>query len=503
MQWDERVRGRIAMRGVLVLALAVLMGPMLWWLLPPIYTSFAENVGWMAVFATLGLVLLPGRLAERRPVRVVRLVGAVLAMAGLAAAPLHNSAWLVWTLDEGLRLAEALPQIDPQLLLALLPALVAGVGSVAFTLCPSPADARRLRMHLLPVVLSFGLGLYLVLELMVAGTPFLPLMAKLVTGGLAFGALVVALWPALPGHTGAAWSTVTGSEREWTLELRSMGPRDVRRILLVLGTGVLTAVVAVGGQALPLPDTLEKVWFVTLFGGGLAAVVEAAAMLGPRLVAGGRVRVRPAHVVVEREGLLRRSRRMVSAVDVVLRVRQDWQGTLLDVGDGVVVAVDLSPTELEAALAPVRPRILKEHPVEEARARTSLRGLAASVDHRSGPLAAVREPLRVWHARLALLGHLLVVLLLAIAAVRAPAWSWVDGLLAVSLVATGLSMGRLVVGRFKAFRRRRSAAVSSAAPGAVPVLDAAPQGAQEPPPRASKPPLPRIACVAGSSMQST
>lgn len=464
MAWDDRVRGQVATRGVLVLALGVLGVPVLAVLLWVLLAHSAEPLGWTAALLTLALVLLPGAWAERPGVRWGRTLTATVAAAGLVAGPLRSATWVGWTADGGLRLAGWLPLdlVDPRLPFFLAPVLVAGLGSVCFALSSTPADARRLRMHVLPLVVLLGTGLDLMVSLTLLGGRLPEVLVRLVPHALAFGAIVAALWPALPGHAGAAWSSVSSTEREWVLELRSMGPRDLRRILLVLGVGLSATFLAVIGQLLPLPGAVEKAWFVGFGALGVAVGVEAVAMVVPRLLSAGRVRVRPAHVVVEREGLRRRTRRMVSAAEVTLRVRRDWQGTLLEVGDGVVVAVDLSPGELEAVLAPVRRQVVVESADDAARARTALSDWAPSAQRHDDRPTAVLEPVRVWHARLAQAGHLLVVMLLALGTVRAPAWSWMDGLLAVYLVVAGLGLARLVGQGFTAFRRGRSVPGASA-----------------------------------------
>ena len=285
-----------------------------------------------------------------------------------------------------------------------------------------------------------------------------PLLASSLALPIVFTAVALAtFWPRSQ-HARASSNTIVVDRLRWRLTTTRVAERGLCRALGSSGLGILGLHGAWTLAALNAPEALVAM----LFAVGCLLLAEAAAAYLPQLMMVTQVELSPTRAVVMRRWGLWRSTREVPAARLVMRIREDAHGSVLEVGDGEYVAIDTSAAEVYASLAAVRAQLAEESAtdaVEAVRALTSLlkppRTVPADVAEAGPRLAEVLEPQRLWHARLSLLGPASMTWLAGffVATTQSTA-AFV--LMGVSGLALSVAMGRLLAFRQRAEQRRFS-----------------------------------------------
>lgn len=452
--WSPRTRTLRAVQGLTAWLAALLLLAAL-----PYGTVGADELfawrttGNVAAIVALGLLGLGGGVRAREVLRWIRAGAGAVAVVGWSLAGLCR--WhghLEFVSYFGGEHGSFWSEVGPRVVLAALPVVLAGGGLVSQSLVADREQATRFRrkglLGMLVVVAASSLGLALTRRF----TLHSGLLVETLLDVVMVGAVVASLWPAIPGVELAPRTEVRRTRDEVVIAAPGFGLATGRRALVWASAGSLLLLLDmfVLSEASGLSPAREGV--VVLGWMGVAAWMEAAGVLIPSLASWARVTIRPGQVRVERSMFGRRERWAVAAKDVVLRVSRDRAGTLLDIGAGVVVAVDLTEAELHTVLAPLRTGLAVESASDAARAHAELDGLIGLVPKTSPRLASVLEPTRLWRARVGFAGHA------SLAWLTGLLWVWTPGFPGVAFLVTALGLllasARLVRLRGQAESRR-------------------------------------------------
>lgn len=327
--------------------------------------------------------------------------------------------------------------------LGVLPAMAAGLG-----LLLEGALGRPLRRARAGMVAGSGVVLGLGFALFNGGWPESvgdlggSLLAASLLGAAA-ASVVASLWPEAGRDETEDRLVLAESSESRVIRADAIAPRALagRVAMAMVGVGLLTAVA--------LDSVLDPGnWFSDLkpllLAAGSMLLLEALAWLLPRAVARTRVHLSPAHAVVERRVGPRVVRRLVPAVDLVLRVHARESGATLEVGGGTWVDVDVTAAELEAEVAPVRAAVIAEREEDAVAAHEALGPHGGTRHARPTHLGGVLEWHTLWAARLGFVAPACLAWLVVIFTVLdAPTDPGVVLVAGVSFVAAAVRLAKL------------------------------------------------------------